>query len=85
MPNLSEPEKPAVTLPGTVEKIIPASMKPIRAVPGEFPVEDAGRKMLLTSMDEAFSDYSQKAEQLSVLLAEARDPSSWTAARAVRR
>ena len=41
-------------------------------------MEDAGRKMLLTRMDEAFSDYSQKAEQLSVLLAEARDPSSWT-------
>jgi hypothetical protein len=53
-------------------------MKPIRAVLGEFPVEDAGRKMLLTRMDEAFSDYSQKAELLSVLLAEARDPSSWT-------
>jgi hypothetical protein len=26
MPNLPEPEKPAVTLPGTVEKIIPASV-----------------------------------------------------------
>lgn len=41
-------------------------------------MEDAGRRMLLTRMDKAFSDYSQTAEQLSVLLAEARDPSSWT-------
>jgi hypothetical protein len=52
--------------------------EPIRVVLGEFPVEDAGRKMLLTRIDEAFSDYSQEAEQLSVLLAAARDPSSWT-------
>ncbi|MFY9530022.1 MAG: hypothetical protein WBC04_02385 [Candidatus Acidiferrales bacterium] len=36
------------------------------------------RKMLLTRMDQAFSDYSHEAEQLSVLLAETRDAFSWT-------
>ncbi|MGH7782660.1 MAG: hypothetical protein ACREO5_02300, partial [Candidatus Binatia bacterium] len=41
-------------------------------------MKDAGQMMLLTRMDEAFSDYSHKAEQLSVILAETRDPSSWT-------
>ncbi len=41
-------------------------------------MEDAGQRMLLARMDQAFSDYSQKAEQLSVTLAETRDPSSWT-------
>jgi hypothetical protein len=29
-------------------------------------------------MDKAFSNYSQEAEKLSVLLAETTDPSSWT-------
>jgi hypothetical protein len=29
-------------------------------------------------MDTAFSDYSHEAEKLSVLLAEPRDPSSWS-------
>jgi hypothetical protein len=38
----------------------------------------ANLKILLTRMDEAFSDYSHEAEKLSVLLAETRDPSSWT-------
>jgi len=37
------------------------------------------RKILLERMDRAFSDYSQEAERLSVLLAEPIDPSSWTA------
>ena len=41
-------------------------------------MRNASRKVLLTRMDEAFSDYSHKAEQLSVLLAETKDPSSWT-------
>ncbi len=40
--------------------------------------EPGNRRMLLTRMDQAFSDYSQEAEQLSVLLAEPRDPFSWT-------
>jgi len=34
--------------------------------------------VLLARMDEAFSDYSREAEKLSVLLAERKDPSSWT-------
>jgi len=37
------------------------------------------RKILLERMDRAFSDYSQEAEKLSVLLAEPTDSSSWTA------
>ena len=37
------------------------------------------RKILLERMDRAFSDYSQEAEKLSVLLAEPADSSSWTA------
>jgi hypothetical protein len=41
-------------------------------------MEDAGQKMLLKRMDEAFSDYSHRAELLSVFLTESRDPSSWT-------
>lgn len=40
--------------------------------------EQSSRKMLLARMDSAFSDYSHEAEKLSVLLAEPRDPSSWT-------
>jgi hypothetical protein len=39
MPKLSEPEKPAVTLPGTVEKIIPANrVEPEKA---QISVQDA--------------------------------------------
>jgi hypothetical protein len=41
-------------------------------------VEELGCKILLSRMDEAFGDYSLEAERLSVLLAEPRDPSSWT-------
>jgi N-dimethylarginine dimethylaminohydrolase len=41
-------------------------------------MENAGRRALLTRMDKAFSDYSHKADQLSVLLAETKNPSSWT-------
>jgi hypothetical protein len=42
-------------------------------------MEELGnRKALLTRMDDAFSDYSHEAEKLSVLLAEPRDPFSWT-------
>jgi hypothetical protein len=41
--------------------------------------ELGNRKRLLETMDRAFSDYSQEAERLSVLLAEPIDPSSWTA------
>jgi hypothetical protein len=41
-------------------------------------MKNAGRRELLRRMDEAFSDYSHKAEQLSVLLAETKDLSSWT-------
>lgn len=42
-------------------------------------MEDVGnRRILLKRMDGAFSDYSQEAEKLSVLLAGATDPSSWT-------
>jgi hypothetical protein len=36
------------------------------------------RDILLKRMDRAFSDYSQEAEKLSVLLAEPRSPFSWT-------
>jgi hypothetical protein len=38
----------------------------------------SNRRILLIRMDDAFSDYSQEAEKLSVLLAEPADPSSWT-------
>lgn len=41
--------------------------------------EQSGRRMLLSRMDSAFSDYSHEAEKLSVMLAEPRDLSSWTA------
>ena len=41
--------------------------------------EQRSRRMLLSRMDAAFTDYSQEAEKLSVLLAEPRDVSSWTA------
>jgi N-dimethylarginine dimethylaminohydrolase len=41
-------------------------------------MENAGRRALLTRMDKAFGDYSHKAEQLSVLLAETKNPSSWS-------
>jgi translation elongation factor EF-Ts len=40
--------------------------------------EHSGRKMLLSRMDSAFSDYSHEAEKLSVMLAEPRNTSSWT-------
>ncbi len=36
------------------------------------------RQILLARMDKAFGLYSHEAEKLSVLLAETRDPSSWT-------
>ena len=36
------------------------------------------RRILLERMDKAFGSYSYEAEKLSVLLAETRDPSSWT-------
>lgn len=41
-------------------------------------MEDPGRAYLLTRMDEAFGTYSLEAERLSVLLAQPRDPASWT-------
>jgi hypothetical protein len=42
-------------------------------------MQDLGnRRMLLVRMDKAFSDYSQEAEKLSVLLAEPADLSSWS-------
>jgi hypothetical protein len=41
-------------------------------------MEDLDARQKLTRMDMAFTDYSQEAEKLSVLLAETRDPSSWT-------
>jgi hypothetical protein len=41
-------------------------------------MEDTGRRILLSRMDEAFGDYSQQAERLSVLLAEPMGASSWT-------
>jgi len=42
-------------------------------------MEELGnRKILLTKMDSAFSDYSHEAEKLSVLLAGPRDRFSWT-------
>jgi hypothetical protein len=40
--------------------------------------QSGNRRILLTRMDKAFSDYSHEAEKLSVLLAEPRDLSSWT-------
>lgn len=36
------------------------------------------RRILLARMDKAFGIYSQEAEKLSVLLAAATDPHSWT-------
>jgi len=36
------------------------------------------RTILLARMDKAFGIYSQEAEKLSVMLGEARDPSSWS-------
>jgi hypothetical protein len=36
------------------------------------------RRILLARMDMAFSDYSQEADKLSILLAEPADPSSWS-------
>jgi len=46
---------------------------------GEPLMEELGnRKILLTKMDNAFSDYSHEAEKLSVLLAGPRDRFSWT-------
>jgi dsDNA-binding SOS-regulon protein len=42
-------------------------------------MEELGNcKVLVTIMDNAFSDYSHQAEKLSVLLAEPRDQFSWT-------
>jgi hypothetical protein len=42
-------------------------------------MQDLGnRRMLLSRMDKAFSDYSHEAERLSVLLAEPADVSSWS-------
>jgi len=42
-------------------------------------IEELGnREVLLMRMNNAFSDYSHEAEKLSVLLAEPRDPFSWT-------
>jgi hypothetical protein len=40
--------------------------------------QPGNRRILLTRMDSAFSDYSHEAEKLSVLLGEPRDPFSWT-------
>jgi len=40
--------------------------------------ELVSREVLLTRMNNAFSDYSHEAEKLSVLLAEPRNPLSWT-------
>jgi hypothetical protein len=40
--------------------------------------ESGNRIMLLARMDKAFCDYSREAEQLSTLLAEPKDPFSWT-------
>jgi hypothetical protein len=46
---------------------------------GEPPTEELdNRKILVTKMDNAFSDYSLEAEKLSVLLSEPRDRFSWT-------
>jgi hypothetical protein len=44
----------------------------------EMVTGDQGRDYLLARMDEAFGRYSLEAEKLSVLLAEPRDPASWT-------
>jgi hypothetical protein len=40
--------------------------------------DQSNRNMLLTRMDAAFTVYSTEAENLSVLLAEPRDVSSWS-------
>jgi hypothetical protein len=46
---------------------------------GDLSMEDqSNRNMLLTRMDAAFTVYSTEAENLSVLLAEPRDVSSWS-------
>jgi hypothetical protein len=41
-------------------------------------MQDTGRRILLDRMDQAFGDYSQQAERLSVLLAKPMGESSWT-------
>jgi hypothetical protein len=46
---------------------------------GRPPIEHSeNRRILLARMDKEFAHYSQEAEKLSVLLAQATDPSSWT-------
>ncbi len=49
------------------------------SVLGRLPIEySENRRILLARMDKAFGNYSYEAEKLSVLLAETRDPYSWT-------
>jgi hypothetical protein len=41
-------------------------------------MQDTATRILLDRMDQAFGDYSQQAERLSVLLAKPMGASSWT-------
>lgn len=65
----------------TVRGAPPFEMGVVMNAPGRFPIEYAyseNRRILLARMDRAFSNYSQEAEKLSVLLAATTDPSSWS-------
>jgi hypothetical protein len=58
MPKLSEPEKPAVTLPGTVEKIIPGSV--IAPEKAQITVEDADHLYREIRVDNTLKDENGK-------------------------
>jgi hypothetical protein len=54
----------------------PAVMNMSGRVSTEYTAQN--RKILLERMDKAFGEYCHQAEKLSVMLAEPRDPHSWT-------
>ena len=77
MPNLSEPEKPAVTFPGTVEKIIPASVVAAEKVQISVPdAEDLYREIRVENAlkDENGTEVSLKpGAQVEVTIAAEKD------------
>ena len=77
MPNLSEPEKPAVTLPGTVEKIIPANVVAAEKAQISVPdAEDLYREIRVenTLKDENGTEVSLKpGAQIEVTIAAEKD------------
>jgi hypothetical protein len=58
MPKSSEPEKPAVTLPGTVEKIIPGSV--VAPEKAQISVEDAEHLYREIRVDNTLKDENGK-------------------------